>query len=104
MQDPSTGLTYPSLTGIRKQSVEDVERLFGLGVIKFMEEHGYEAEAKYLKLVRNWRRAVDERGLSEAQREAFIMELLEYITVDLIPWYSSEEKDFSTLEVNRYAC
>ena len=44
---------------------------------------------------------MDEQGLSEAQHQAFNMELLEYITVDLIPWYSSEE---NTLEVNRYAC
>ena len=27
LEDPSSGLTYSTLTGVRKQSVEDVERL-----------------------------------------------------------------------------
>ena len=45
LEDPSSGLTYTALTGVRKQSVEDVERLFGAGVIEFMKKHGYKAEA-----------------------------------------------------------
>ncbi len=40
LQELNTGLTYPALTGIRKQSIEDVEQLFGYGVIEFMEKHG----------------------------------------------------------------
>ena len=44
LHDPATGLTYPALTYVRKRSVEDVERLFGKGVIKFMEDHEYESE------------------------------------------------------------
>ena len=102
LKDPSTGLTYPALTGVRKQSVEDVERLFGEGVIKFMEHHKYESEANYLTTVRNWRRAVDERGLSDTQRQQFCLEFLDFILKDLIPWYSAENKDLSQLEVNRY--
>ena len=43
--------------------MEDVERLFGEGVIMFMEQHKYEDEATYLKTVRNWRQAVDEREI-----------------------------------------
>ena len=101
LKDSSTGLTYPALTGVRKQSVEDVEKLFGEGVIRFMEQHKYENEAKYLRTVRNWRRAVDERGLSDIQRQQFCSEFLDYILKDLIPWYSVEKKDLSTLEVNR---
>ena len=102
LKDPSTGLTYPALTGARKQSVEDVERLFGEGVIKFMEQHKYKNEAKYLRTVRNWRRAVDERGLSDTQRQQFCSDFLDYVLKDLIPWYSAENEDFSQLEVNRY--
>ena len=67
LKDPATGLTYPALTGVRKQSVEDVERLFGSKVIEFMENHNYEDEAKYLRVVRNWRHAIDERGIPEAE-------------------------------------
>lgn len=62
LHDPATGLTYPALTGVRKQSVEDVERLFGEGVIKFMQDHEYEPEMKFLRTVRNWRQAIDERA------------------------------------------
>ena len=40
LEDPSSGLTYTALTGVRKQSVEDVEHLFGAGVIEFMENMG----------------------------------------------------------------
>lgn len=100
LKDPETELTYPALTGIRKQSVEDVERLFGHSVIDFMEKHKYEAEARYLRTVRNWRRAVDERGLSDDERLKLSVEFLDFIIEDLIPWCSSE-KDFSLLEVNR---
>ena len=41
-------LTHTALVGSRKQSVEDVERLFGLPLIEFMEEKQYTSEAKYL--------------------------------------------------------
>ena len=101
LEDPSTGLTYPALTGVRKQSVEDVERLFGQNLINFMKQKGYETEANYLQKVRNWRQAIDERGLVEEQRQKYIEEFLDFIIEDLMPWYSAESKDFSLLEVNR---
>lgn len=94
-------MTFPALSGARKQSVEDVERLFGQGVIDFMKNNNYSAEAEYLQRVRNWRRAVDERGLSEDQRQQLCAELLEFIVIDLMPWYSAKQRDFSLLEVNR---
>ena len=63
VQVPESGLTHTSLVGSRKQSVEDVECLFGHALIEFMEEKQYSNEANYLKVIRNWRRAVDERDL-----------------------------------------
>ena len=88
----------------RKQSVEDVERLFGLALIKFMEEKQYGNEAKYLKVIRNWRRAIDERGLPDATRQLFNKELLDFILDDLMPWHrTAGMRDFSLLEVNRYS-
>ena len=101
LEDPKTGLTYPALTGVRKQSVEDVERLFGQGVIDFMKDKNYEEEAEYLQKIRNWRRAIDERGLKEEKRQQYITEFLDYIISDLMPWYLDGCKDFSLLEVNR---
>ncbi len=113
LQSPGTGLTYPALTGVRKQSVQDVERLFGPGVIAFMTSStyntiiafmtssSYNTEAKYLSIIRNWRRAIDERGLEVKQRQQFLQDFKEYICEDLMPWYADGLKDFSLLEVNR---
>lgn len=101
MKDPETELTYSALTGVRKQSVEDVERLFGEKVIKFMEKKNYEAEARYLKVVRNWRQAIDKRGLSDGEREKLRMDFLKFILEDLIPWNPTDQNNFSLLEVNR---
>ena len=101
LKDPATGLTYPALTGVRAQSVEDVEQLFGDGMIEFMRKHKYEPEAQYLQHIRNWRRAVDERGLSDSFRQELNTGFLDFILEDLMPWYSAENVNFSLLEVNR---
>ena len=66
-----------------------------------MESHNYENEAKYVRAIRNWRRACDECGLSSLQRCKYNYELLQLILNELMPWYK-ENYDFSLLEVNRY--
>ena len=101
LQDPDTHLTHPALTGIRKQNVQDVERLFGNSVIDFMERKRYEPEVMFLRAVQNWRRAIDDRGLEEIQRQQFLHEFKIYVCEDLMPWYAKGLKDFSLLEVNR---
>ena len=101
LHDTSSGLTYTALSGIRKQSVEDVERLFGEPLISWMDKKKYTFEMKYLRAVRDWRRACDERGLSDAQRAHFNKNFLDYILDDLMPWHE-KQRDFSLLEVNRY--
>ena len=117
LHDTSSGLTYAALSGIItqinltvllntlvgvcKQSVEDVERLFSKSMVEWMEKKGYNPEAKYLSIVRNWRRACDERGLSSDLRSQFNRNLLDYILDELIPWHK-ENSDLSLLEVNRY--
>ena len=93
-------MTYPALTGQRKQSVQDAEILFSEGVQLFMEKTNYEYEAKYIKAVRNRRRACDERGLSSLQQCRFNYEFLQLMLDDLIPWHS-EQYDFSLMDVNR---
>ena len=93
--------TYPALTGVRKQSVEDVERLFGQGVIDFMKDKNYNEEAEYVQKVRNWRKDIDERDLKEKKHQQYITEFLDYIISDLMPWYLDGCEDFSLLEVNR---
>ena len=104
VHDTSSGLTYSALSGVRKQSVQDVERLFGDSLIQWMEKKGYLVEAKHLRVIRNWRRASDEQGLSDEQRSHFNNELLNYILDELMPWHKNEgSRDFSLIEVNQYA-
>ncbi len=98
--DPSTNLTYPSFTGARKQSVPDAERLFSPELAQFMKLKGHEYEAEYIQTICNWRRACDERGLSELRRCKYNYQLLNLILQELMPWYK-DIYDFGLLEVNR---
>lgn len=100
LYDETSGLTFPALTGQRKQSVRDAEILFSEGVQKFMRKKGYDYEAKYISTIKNWRRACDERGLSSLQRCKFNYQMLQLILDELMPWHS-KYYDFSLLEVNR---
>ena len=59
---------YPSLVGLRKQSVEDAERMFSPSLLAFMENKGYVCEAKDIRAVMGWRQACDERGLLKLNR------------------------------------
>ena len=103
LHDVSSGLTYTALSGIRKQSVEDIERLFSESLVKCMEGRGYTSEAQYLSVIWNWKCACDERGLADSTRSTYNHKLLEYILDDLMPWHRQEGlRDFSLLEVNRY--
>ena len=49
--------------GIRKQSVEDAERLFSPSLLQFVEDKDYQYEARYIHVILGWRQACDERGL-----------------------------------------
>ena len=100
LSDPTSSLTYPALTGARKQSVIDAERLFNPDLQKFMARKGYTFEATFIETIWNWRRACDERGLSEIQRCRFNYHFLNFILDELMPWHTYMY-DFSTLEVNR---
>ena len=75
------------MIGTRKQLVSDIEQIFSLSVLNFMERKNYEFEARYVKIIRNWRRSCDERGLSDQERSRFNEDLIEYILKELVPWY-----------------
>ena len=66
-----------------------------------MDDKGYIAKAKYLRVVRGWRRATDERGLSDVERAKLNAAFLDYVLVELMPWHKNAESDFSHQEVNR---
>jgi len=59
------------LSGVQKQSVEDVDRSFSQLLIDWMKQKGYTDEATYFQVVRNWRRACDKRGLTDNQRNVY---------------------------------
>lgn len=101
--DEEAKLSYHALIGSRKQSVSDVEQIFSSRVLQFFERQGYTLEAEYVRKIRNWRRACDERGLTDEERSRYNQELLNYILDELMPWHSEENmKDYSLLEVNQY--
>ena len=100
LKDPRAKLTYPALTGQRKQSIRDVENSLSSNMADFMKSKEYKFEEKYIRIFLNWRRACDERGLSEAQRSEFNLDLLKYLLDEWMPWHV-QQYDFSLLEVNR---
>ncbi len=97
---PSARLTYSALSGARKQSVQDAERMFSVDMVEFMKDKGYDIEATYISAIGNWRRSCDERGLSQLQRCRYNHQLLMFVMDDLMPWHKTDY-DLSLMEVNR---
>ena len=82
--------------------MEDVERLISDAMVDWMDRKGYAYEAKYLRTVRGWRRACDERGMSNDERSQLNRNFLDYILDEMMPWHKDPGlRDFSLLEVNR---
>ncbi|CAB4001791.1 Hypothetical predicted protein [Paramuricea clavata] len=86
MNNAETGLTYTPLTGKRKQSVGDAEKLWSPEVAKWLKVNGFLNEGSFVEMVSNWYKTSDGRGLTEADH--------------WMPWYK-EERDYSTLDGNR---
>lgn len=100
--DDEAKLSYHALIGTRKQSVSDVEQIFSFRVLEFFERKGYTIEAEYVRMIRDWCRACDERGLTNAQRAQYNHNLLNNVLDELMPWHGKPGlRDFSLLEVNQ---
>ena len=54
MHSPDTGLTYTALTGKRKQSVPDAEKLLSSAVAKWCKENGFPEEGRVAEVIANW--------------------------------------------------
>lgn len=89
-----TGLTYEALTGKNKQSVPDCERVVSPGVIAFMEKKDHLAEAKVLRTIHNWHKAVDGRGIDEQTRSAYCSNMLQWMLEDWIPYLNKDQPDY----------
>ena len=101
MQDPESGLTYAALTGKRKQSLKDAERLLSCHVADSLLRKEHVQEARHVQLIANWHEASDGRGLSQLQWSKYNYEMLNYVLDDWMPWHH-EKYDFSTIDINRY--
>ena len=96
-----TGLTQVSLQGLRKQSVEDAEKLLSTRVATFLESKGYQSEAEYVQIIADWHRGNDERGLSQLERSRANYALLNYVLDEWMPWHR-RNYDFTSIDINRY--
>ena len=96
----NSGLTQVALQGIRKQSVEDAEKLLSKRVASFMMSKGFAKEAEYVSIVADWHRANDERGVNQISRCKANYSMLNYILDEWMPWHK-ETYDFSTIDINR---
>ena len=101
LHDPQTGLTYEALTGKNKQFFPDCERIFFPGVINFLELLGYATDAAVLRSIHNQNKAVDGRGLSEAQRSIYLQDMKKWLLDDWVPWHRWNS-NHSPIDVNRY--
>lgn len=101
LRDSKSGLTHAALTGVRKQSLKDAERLLYYHVVESLERLGHVTEAEYVKVVADWHNASDGRGLSQLQRCRFNYKMLNYILDKWMPWHK-EVYDFSTMDINRF--
>ena len=103
MNDPHTGLTYTALTGKRKQSVPDAEKLLSTSVADWCKKNGYPEEGRVVEIIANWHKASDGSGLTEETRKRYNLAMLDFLLEDWMPWYQgkSEKKDYSTLDPNR---
>ena len=100
LHDPSSGLTYEALTRRNKQSVPDCERLISPGVISFLEQNGHTSNARIIKHLHKWHKAVHGRGLTEMQRSSYCKEMKDWLLSDGIPWYHYMP-DYTLIDVNR---
>ena len=82
-----------------ENSVSDCERLWSKSVLEFMERKGYVTEFNAVKVVRNWHRAVDGRGLSEQERSTFVKDMLKWLLSDWMPGHTGNGTDFRKLDV-----
>ena len=78
----------------------DCERIISRGVVEFMERNGHVNEAKVLRILRNWHKAVDGRGLSEDERSTYLAEMKAWLLDDWMPW-DRTESNYSLIDVNR---
>ena len=79
MNNAETGLTHTALTGKRKQSISDAEKLLSPVVAKWLKANGYLNEGRFVEIVSNWHKASNGRGLTEAVHKKYNLAMLDYL-------------------------
>ena len=92
-------LTYAVLVGLRRQNVEDAERLLSYDTAESLDRYGHEEAAYYVRTIAQWHEASDGRGLTCLQRSKFNYQMLNFVIADWIPWFDG---DLTTVDINRY--
>ena len=100
LKDSQSGLTHAALTGKRKQSLKDAERLLSYHVVESLRRHGHDREASHVEVMVHWHDATDGRGLSQLQRCRHNYQMLNFILDEWMPWHK-QCYDFSTIDINR---
>ena len=101
MKSSKTDLNWAALSGQRKQSVRDAEKVHSPAVAAFFKEKGYLAEGRYAQVVSDWHEASDGRGLSQEKRKKANKNMKDYIMEDWMPWYDADKPDFSLIDIHR---
>ena len=101
MMDKDTGLTHAALSGIRRQSVVDAERLLSYQVGEFLNRKNYVVEAEYVLTVARWHEATDGRGLTEERRSQYNLSMIDYLVTDWMPYIDLNNRDYSLIDINR---
>lgn len=101
LKDPDSGLTHTALTGKRKQSLKDAERLLSYHVVNSLERHGHNREAAFVKVLVQWHEASDGCGLTQLARWKYNYQMLSLILDEWMP-LDRVSYDFSTIDINRY--
>lgn len=81
--------------------MKDAERMLSFLVAKFLREHGYEMEARYVQIVPDWHEAADGRGISQFEHCQKNYAMLNLILDEWMPWHR-ELYDFRSIDINRY--
>lgn len=66
-----------------KQNAYSAMRLFGKPVEKEMRDRGYNVEADFVQIVRDWHRACDERSITADSRVLYMVKFLHYLIDDV---------------------
>lgn len=69
---------YAALTGTKKQSEGDAEKLLSPAVAKRLKADNFLSEGRFVEVVSNWHKASDGRGLADDGRQNNNLDMLDY--------------------------